>query len=164
MNQGNRVQAGVMMSGRPQQFNVTIKGMPTDANSDASKKPHSTRLELHCSGVSQTMINNNYPVTRTFTWATEGCGDAILQIEVGDVVLTKHYPGQDGFPDFLKDMGNGRKTFSAGEFPGEKRGLDNLGVRSIMVNYQITGGNAVIEHTSTLAGEAPRMITKCWRK
>lgn len=72
--------------------------------------------------------------------------------------------GQQGFPDFIKDMKGGRRTFSDQEFPGEKSALERMGVKSITVNYQFIGSGAILQQTATLSGQAPRSITQCWRQ
>ena len=151
-----------MAMGRPQNYSVGIKGLPTDANAEARVKPHATRLEIQCNGNSQSLVNNNYPVGKTFSWSPDACGDVLFQIEVGDLVLTRHYMGQQGFPDFLKDLHGGRRTFAAGEFPGEKTALERMGVKSITVNYQFIGSGAILKQTATLSGQAPRSIARCW--
>lgn len=162
LGKGGRAQATVMAMGKPQNFGIGIRGLPTDANSDASLKPHATRLELQCGGNSQSLVNNNYPVSRTFYWSPDSCGDVLLQIEVGDVVLNRHYMGEEGFPNFLRDMRGGRRTFSASEFPGEKRALGRMGVKYVTVNYRFIGSGAVLKQTATLSGQAPRSIAQCW--
>jgi type VI secretion system protein ImpL len=162
LGKGAQAQATVMAMGRPQQFNIGIKGLPTDGNVEAAIKPHASRLELQCGGNSQTLVNHNYPVSKTFYWSPDSCGDVVLQIEVGDVVLTKHYLGQDGFPNFLKDMRGGKRTFLPSEFPGEKNALVRMGVKYITLNYQFTGSGAVLKQTATLSGQAPRSIAQCW--
>lgn len=162
MEKGARTQATVMAMGRPQNYSVGIKGLPTDANAEARVKPHATRLEIQCSGNSQSLVNNNYPVGKTFSWSPDACSDVLFQIEVGDLVLTRHYMGQQGFPDFLKDLRGGRRTFTAREFPGEKNALERMGVKSITVNYQFVGSGAILQQTATLSGQAPRSIARCW--
>jgi type VI secretion system protein ImpL len=159
---GGQAQATVMAMGQPRNFNIGIRGLPTDANAEASLKPQATRLELQCGGNSQVLINNNYPVSKTFNWSPDSCGDVILQINVGDVVLTRHYMGQEGFPNFLKDMRGGRRKFSASEFRGERRALERMGVKYITVNYRFIGSGPVLRHTATLSGQAPRSIAQCW--
>jgi type VI secretion system protein ImpL len=162
LGKGAKTQATVMAMGKPQNFNVGIKGLPTDANAEARLKPHATRLELQCGGSSQTLVNNNYPIGKTFTWSPDTCGDVLFQIEVGDTVLTRHYMGPEGFPDFLKDFSGGRRTFSAREFPGEKSALERMGIKYITVNYQFMGSGAIRKQTATLSGQAPRSIARCW--
>jgi type VI secretion system protein ImpL len=156
-----QAQAAVIAMEKPRSYNVGIMGLPTDANSDAKTKPHSTRLEIQCGGNSQSLVNNNYPVSKTFYWSQDTCSDVVFQIEVGDKVLTRHYMGQQGFPDFLKDMRGGKRTFSTQEFPGEKSALDRMGIKSITVNYQFVGSGAILKQTATLSsGQAPRSIAR----
>ena len=85
-----------------------------------------------------------------------------MQIEVGDVVLTKKYIGNQAFSEFLQDFKGGRRTFSPNEFPGEKAALDKLGIKYIRVNYQFMGDQAVLGQIGSLPGEAPRSIVKSW--
>lgn len=162
MEKGAKAQATVMAMGRQQNYSVGIKGFPTDTNAEARVKPHATRMEIQCNGSSQSLVNNNYPVGKTFSWSPEACGDVIFQIEVGDLVLTRHYMGQQGFPDFLKDLKGGKRTFAAREFPGKKNALERMGVKSITVNYQFIGSGAILQQTATLSGQAPRSIARCW--
>ena len=162
LEKGAKAQATVMAMGRPQNYSVGIKGLPTDTNTEARVKPHATRLEIQCNGSSQSLVNNNYPVGKTFSWSPDACSDVLFQIEVGDVVLSRHYMGQQGFPDFLKDLRGGRRTFTAREFPGEKIALERMGVKSITVNYQFIGTSAILQQTATLSGQAPRSIARCW--
>lgn len=162
MEKGAKAQATVMAMGRPQNYSVGIKGLPTDTNAEAKVKPHATRLEIQCNGSSQSLVNNNYPVGKTFSWSPDACGDVLFQIEVGDLLLTRRYMGQQGFPDFLKDLHGGKRTFAAREFPGEKNALERMGVKSITVNYQFIGSGAILQQTATLSGQAPRSITRCW--
>lgn len=161
---GAKAQAAVMEAGRQQNLNVGIRGLPTDANAEASIKPHATRLEVQCGGSSQVLVNNNYPVGKTFTWSPESCGDVIFQIEVGDVTLTRHYSGAEAFPDFLRDMRGGRRTFSVREFPGERAALERMGITSMTVNYRFIGSGSVLRRTAAITGHAPRNIAQCWAR
>ena len=164
MEKGAKAQASVMAMGRPQNYSVGIKGLPTDANAEARVRPHGTRLEIQCGGNSQSLVNNNYPVGKTISWSPDACGDVLFQIEVGEVVLTRHYMGQQGFPDFLKDLHGGRRIFSAGEFPGEKNALERMGVKTITVNYQFIGSKEILQQAAALSGQAPRTIARCWKR
>ncbi len=145
-----------------QSYNVTIKGIPTDANTEARLKPHGTRLELQCAAGAQILVNLHYPVSKVFNWSPDTCSDVLFQIEVGDVVLTKKYTGPQAFPDFLQDFKGGKRTFYPNEFPGEKAFLDRLGIKYIRVNYQFSGDQSVLGRISSLPGQAPRSITQCW--
>jgi type VI secretion system protein ImpL len=149
-------------------FVVTVKGLPTDANPEASLKPQLTRVELQCSTGSQSMENLNYPVSKTFTWTPDACGDVLFQVEVGDVTLTKRYSGPQAFSAFIQEFRGGRRTLYPSQFPSEKRALERLGIRYIRVNYLFSGdlsmggGGGGGGARSTLPGQAPRRIARCW--
>ena len=161
---GAKVQAALQAAQARQEYNVSIGGLPTDANSDARLKPHATKLEMHCSSGVQTLTNFQYAVTRTFKWAPDACGEVVLQIDVGDLILTKRYGGQGGFPDFLVDFKGGTRTFTPRDFPSEQAALTDLGIKFIKVNYRFTGEAQVIGHgvASTASGQVATTITRCW--
>lgn len=161
LGKGGQLQA--MAAGHQPNYTVAIKGLPTDANTEARIKPHGTRLELQCAGQSQILANHNFPTGKTFYWSPDSCGDVIFQIEVGDLVLTRRYAGPQAFPDFLREFSGGRRTFPVGEFPGEKDTLERMGISAIRVNYQFIGSSQVVKQGSAMAGAvAPRMIARCW--
>ena len=148
-----------------QNTNVTLRGLPTDANPDARIKPQSTRLELQCAAGPQVIENMNFPVSKTFVWSPDGCSDVTFQIDVGEVMLTKKYAGPQGFPAFLHDFPGGRHTFYPQDFPREKGALERMGIKYIRVNYQISGGSGVVAQASAgpaLPGQAPRVVARCW--
>lgn len=143
---------------------VVIRGLPTDANSDARVKPHATRLELSCQTGPQTLVNLNYPVSRTFTWSPETCSDVVLRIEVGKVVLKKTYPGEQGFPAFLQDFPGGQHTFTPAQFPAERAALEQMGIKYIKVSYRFSGEKAVMGAARAVPSAAPRSIAACWAR
>jgi len=143
-------------------YPVTISGLPTSSNPEARTKPHATRLELQCSGASQTIENLNFPVSKTFNWSPETCGDVILQIEVGDLQLKKKYTGDQAFPEFLQDFRVGQRIFSPGEFPAEKDALERMGIKFIRVRYQFSGQQDVLAQMGALPRQAPSRIVSCW--
>ncbi len=146
-----------------QNYSVSITGLPTGANQDARVKPHATKLELQCAAGVQSLANMNFPIKKTFTWAPESCGDVTFQVEVGNLVLTKHYGGNQGFPDFLRDFRGGRHVFNASEFPQDKPALDGMGIKFIEVNYQFSGDGPVVgQAASASPGQVARTITRCW--
>jgi type VI secretion system protein ImpL len=145
-----------------QSYAVTIRGLPTDANPEAQTKPQATRLELQCQAGPQSLVNLNYPISKTFNWAAEGCGDVVLQIEVGKITLKKKYVGEQAFPEFLQDFRGGNRTFLPNEFPGDSEALARLGIKFIRVNYQFNGEQPVVGQARALPGDAPRSIAVCW--
>ncbi len=163
LNKGAKAQVEAQVKAQTKQQNYTlgIRGLPTEANSDAKLQPHGTRLELHCGASMQSIANYNYPVHKTFNWSPDACGDVILQIEVADLVLTKRYMGPQAFPEFLKDFRGGQRNLSLNEFPGEKAALARQGIKWIKVHYQFFGSQPIIQTlTSTMPGQAPGKIGK----
>lgn len=156
----------------PKTSNVTVKGLPTDANAEARIKPQGTRLELQCGSGPQVIENMNYPISKVFVWNPDSCADVTFQIEVGELVLIRQYPGPQGFPSFLKDFQGGRHTFYPADFPKERSALERQGIRFIRASYQFSGVLDVLAHAAGgggggaggagLPGELPRVITKCW--
>ncbi len=159
LSKGVRSQATALAR---QKYKVTIKGLPTNTNSEAQLKPHVTKLELQCAEGTQTLINYQYPINKTFNWSSETCGDVLFQIGVGDATLTKVYTGTQAFPEFLQDFGHGSRTFYPNEFPKEKGYLDRLGIKYIKVNYQFSGDRVLLGEFSSLPGQIPRNIARCW--
>jgi type VI secretion system protein ImpL len=159
LKKGANVKAAVVQK---QNFGVSIRGLPTDSNPDARTKPQSTRLEMQCASGNQVLENLNFPITRTFKWSPDSCSDVVLQIDVGDVVLTKIYEGPQAFPDFLDDFRGGRHMFRPGDFPGEKKALERMGIRFIRVNYHVQGGQAIAGQARSMPGQTPRVIVRCW--
>jgi type VI secretion system protein ImpL len=153
------VKAQIASSGKPQSQSVTIKGLPTDTNAEARLKPQSTKLELRCAAGSQTLMNYHYPVSKIFNWTPDGCNDVVFQIDVGENVLIRKYPG---FPDFLQDFKGGQHTFYPTDFPAEKAALDRLGVKYIRVNYQFSGEQGILAQKAALPGQVPKDIARCW--
>lgn len=151
-------------SARPAQasYSVSVRGLPTDTNKGAQLRAHATRLELQCAGDTRTLINLNYPVSKDFDWSPQDCGDVIFEIEVGKLVLTKKYLGQQGFPEFLQDFRNGQHTFYPSDFPKEEGALKHLGVKSITAKYRFKGHEPVLKFLGTAPGRAPRSIATCW--
>jgi type VI secretion system protein ImpL len=106
--------------------------------------------------------NLNYPVTKTFNWSPETCGDVSLQIDVGDVPLKRKYPGDQGFPEFLQDFRVGQRTFTPSDFPDQRGALDRMGITFIRVHYQFSGQQDVLAQAGAAPRQAPTRIVRCW--
>jgi len=154
-------------SSQQQAYKVVISGLPTDTNADAVVKPHKSSLELSCNAGPQVLENLNYPKTQTFNWTPETCSDVTLRIYVGNAVLARLYSGPQAFVDFLRDFPQGHHTFNASEFPDQKSELKKAGVRTISVNYSISGQQTILksfESVSAAKGPSRSLgkITACW--
>lgn len=123
---------------------LTITAQPTGVNPDAKVKPYATTLTIQCAAGAQTLNNFNFPVSTNFAWSPAQCGEVLLQIKIGDQVLSKKYPGALGVARFIADFRAGSHTFSAGDFPGAGAALDALNVQHIIVRYTFEGQDAVL--------------------
>ena len=144
-------------------YNVGVEALPTEAN-PGGLQPHATHLELVCSSQSVQLDNYNFPNRGSFTWAPSMCSDTVLQIEVGDIVLTKRYSGALGFPRFVYDFRGGQKVFRRKDFPRQSKALKKQGVEYIKVNYRLSGTKGVLGQLRQGAGQVPETITTCLKK
>ncbi len=145
-------------------YNVTLEGLPTDANPEARIQPHATRLELQCADQTQTLINRNYPIRKTFNWSPQNCGDVLFQIEVGSLVLTRRYTGALAFARFLQDFSTGGHKFSPNDFPDMAGALKRLGIQYINVKYELSDHRPAIATLQAAPGRVPLKIAQCWAK
>ena len=143
-------------------YSVLIKAYPTGANKNARVIPHATSLELQCATETPRLVNLNYPLSKTFNWSPQTCGDVIFKIEVGNLVLTKKYTGYQAFPEFIKDFERGQRVFSQREFPDEASALERMGIKNITVKYQFQGHQPVLELLRSDPGDIPQDIARCW--
>jgi len=143
-------------------YTVSIRGLPTDTNEGAKLRAQATRLEVQCANETRTLLNLNYPVSKTFDWSAQDCGDVIFQIEVGKLVLTKKYAGYQGFPKFLKDFASGQRSFYPSEFPEQEAALKRLGIKYIKAKYRFKGHEPVLKLLRATPERVPRNIVACW--
>ncbi len=144
-------------------YKVKIRAYPTDTNPGAQVRPHSTVLEMQCADGSTRLENLNYPVSKTFVWTPQSCGDVNFQISVGNLVLTKTYTGYNAFAKFLHEFKNGQRTFDRSEFPAEAADLRRIGVRFIKARYQFQGHRPALQMLYAAPGRPPGKIVSCWQ-
>ncbi|VFQ44892.1 type VI secretion protein IcmF/TssM N-terminal domain-containing protein [Desulfoluna butyratoxydans] len=139
-------------------FKVTIEGLPTDINPEATIQPHITTLELESVDKTQVLTNRNYRAQEVFDWSPKEGGAVTLTIGVGDLVLEKKYIGGWAFAKFIKDFSNGRHEFRIRDFPEERASLKRKGVRYIRVKYKMTGTKPILRMMNNVAGKPPEVI------
>ena len=123
---------------------IKITAHPTSLNADALAKPYATILSIQCASGSRKISNFNFLVSDSVTWAPGQCGDVELKIKIGDLTLSKKYPGVAGLYSFLQDFRDGTREFYADEFPTMKGKLEQLRIRQIGVKYLFEGANTMI--------------------
>lgn len=160
----NYIQKGAQAS-KPRQssYKITITTLPTDTNSNATKRPHSTLLEMECAGQPVRLENFHYQARKTFTWKPSECGDVSFKINIGNLVLTKTYTGYSAFAKFLDDFKSGSRTFYRSEFTREDENqLRRYKIKYIKPKYRFSGHREALKMLYSAIGPPPRKIVTCW--
>jgi type VI secretion system protein ImpL len=124
---------------------LTLTAQPTNVNADAQAKPYATILTVQCAAGVQTLNNYNFPVSTSFAWTAGQCGDARLQIRIGNLTLSRNYAGPLGVAAFLKDFADGQRQFTPADFPASESALKALDVQSLTVSFSVTNGDQVTD-------------------
>jgi type VI secretion system protein ImpL len=143
------------------EYLVQMETLPIEVNDDAGIDPYANILTLQCTDSQVVLKNFNYPQKAAVRWTPDKCADTTLQILFPGMALTKAYPGQMGFAQFLSDFKSGSKTFGADDFPELKVRLTSLGIASIKVSYKISGAKPVIQLLKKIPSTVPLDIVKC---
>ena len=141
---------------------VAFSTLPTNVNTGAKILPSNVMLTLQCAAGVQELDNYNFKASQTFNWTVGGCGDTVLRIFLGPLVLTKVYAGLKGFPRFLDDFKDGEHLFGPEDFPDDREELIHDGVSAIRVRYAISGQKPVLLALKAVPLEAPQQVAECW--
>jgi type VI secretion system protein ImpL len=142
---------------------VSVRGFPGEANRGARALPQRTMLQLQCGSSTQALEIFSYPKpAQTFQWAPDSCGDVFFQMDIGDLVLKKEYSGPLAFPKFLQDFQGGVRTLYPRDFPREEAALEGMGIQHLRVRYEIGGDQVSVRKFTALPEEPPARITRCW--
>jgi len=127
-----------------------ITAQPTDVNPEATATPFLTALSLQCAAAAKVLNNYNFPVSEQLDWSAAQCGEAVLGIKIGDLSLTRRYPGAMGIVDFVADFQDGTHVFSPADFP-QRAALDAMHVNRIRVRFDFQGQDALLDARDQLA-------------
>ncbi|MDH5231926.1 MAG: hypothetical protein OEZ58_01325 [Gammaproteobacteria bacterium] len=140
-------------------YRVTIAAMPTDVNPSATEQPHLTKLVVVCAEGNVELLNYNYPVRKRVNWSPQDCGDVLLEIHVGEIILEKRYSGFNAFVRFLKDFRSGRKVFKRRDFPSMGAKMAGYRIENLTVSYAFTGHGSVLKLALKDPSNVPDYIT-----
>lgn len=143
-------------------FPVQMTTLPTNVNGGAKFAPSAVTLTLQCAAGVQELDNYNYQASQTFTWSVASCGNAVLRIFIGPLVLTRVYTGIKAFPQFLNDFKDGEHVFKPGDFPDDAAQLRHADVAAIRVRYSIKGEKPVIATLKAVPLVPPVTVANCW--
>ncbi len=145
-------------------FNVTVASFPVRANLDAVIQPYGATIAMNCAKAPQKLTQLNFSTSQTFTWNAPTCGNTELKILVDNLTLSVQWEGEFGFDRFLQDFRDGKKQFTAQDFPEQKAALAALGIKNIEVIFKIAGGavmqKAVAKHESEAAEKTALVAEK----
>ena len=130
---------------------LTITSQPTGVNPEATVKPYLTTLTLRCAAGAKVINNFNFPVTEQLEWSAAKCGEVTLEIRVGDLTLTRRYPGASGVADFVAEFRDGTHDFGALDFPQSRARLEAMNVSKISVRYDLQGQDALLKVQAQIA-------------
>lgn len=156
LNLLNRGRVGKDALNKP--YAVQISALPTDANPEATKKPHETRLMLQCASGNQELVNHNFPIRKTMQWTPQGCADVTIEVYVGDAILKHIYSGHRGFLRFLSEFNSGRLVLRASEFPEQAGILSGYKIRTVTVAYTFSGHDGALRLGGADASAVPERI------
>lgn len=143
-------------------YKVNLRAMPTSTNPEAQLKPRATYLTMTCDAGMFELANFNFPVQKSVNWSPTTCGNVSLMIEVGDLLLTTTYTGDNAFSKFLNDFLQGHKKFTPADFPKENLVLKGMGFKYIDVRYDLSGHQQAAELIRLNPGPPPEKIAACW--
>ena len=152
----NRGRVGKDALNKP--YAVQISALPTDANPEATKKPHETRLVLQCATGNQELVNHNFPIKKTMQWTPQGCTDVTIEVYVGDAILKRIYSGPRGFLHFLAEFNSGRLLLRASDFPEQAGVLSGYKIRNVTVAYTFSGHDGALRLVGADASAVPERI------
>ncbi len=141
---------------------VTVSTLPTNVNTGAKILPTNVMLTLQCADGAQELDNYNAKASQTFNWTVGACGDTVLRIFIGPLVLTRVYTGLKGFPQFLDDFKDGERVFTPDDFPDSRGELTHDGVSAIRVRYGFGGQKPVLQALKTVPLDVPLQVARCW--
>jgi type VI secretion system protein ImpL len=124
---------------------LAITAQPTGVNPEATVKPYLTTLTLRCAAGAKVINNYNFPVTEQIEWSAAKCGEATLEIRVGELVLTRRYAGATGVADFVGEFRDGTHDFGVLDFPQSRAQLEAMKVSKISVRYELQGQDALLK-------------------
>ena len=132
-------------------YPIKIAGLPTDVNQGAKFNVVSTLLKVACEGSDFNLHNLNFSVSGNFNWSPQLCGNTTLEIRFPGFTLIKHYPFTDGFLAFVRDFRNGTHTFTVSDFPADREKIEQMGIHSIVVRYQLSGTELALKNNNLLS-------------
>jgi type VI secretion system protein ImpL len=143
-------------------YQVVVRAEPTGVNPGARMPPHETVTNLLCPGGGTELVNQNYPVSKSFRYSPQECRDLLLTIKIGNLELQKAYRGSLAFPRFIRDFASGSRRLMAAEFPEQEAALKRMGIDYIAMEYEFKRHKPVLDFFRAAVAPLPEVIAPCW--
>lgn len=145
-------------------YTVNAKTLPVGVNNGALSEPYGVVLELYCKDKIQKLENYNYQNSATFNWDVSQCGDTVVKILFEGATLVKNYQGTYGFAKFISDFENGKRVFTAEDFPEFTSMLEEKNIQFISVGYILDNTDKIVRFFNAAPRKIPTEVAKCWRR
>jgi len=128
-----------------QKWKSVISSMPATVPGGARVIPTGTQLTLHCQQGDQQLNSMNFADKAEFTWQPGACYGVTLGVLFPD--FTAHYQlnGDDAWPVFINRLLTGETLLDSGDFDDDAALLSQLGIKQILVRFQIADSHPVEE-------------------
>lgn len=141
-------------------YDLSITAFPFDVNKAAKIRPNYVKLHLRCSKEDYILNNENYRLTRHFSWVPSKCGDTVLTFGFNSFRVKKTYRGENGFLHFLRDFRAGTKFYHTNEFDETAPELKQNNIRYIKVSYNISNEGEILKLLDKTPYEIPKKVIK----
>ncbi|NOR58841.1 MAG: hypothetical protein GQ474_10005, partial [Sulfurimonas sp.] len=141
------------------EYNISITTLPFDVNDGAKGEPNYVNLHLRCAKSDFILENDNYKLTKPFSWSPSKCGDTTLTFGFNDFEVKKTYKGENGFLYFLKDFRDGTQTFSDKDFDTNAPELAQKSIQWVRVSYNLSGEENILKLLDKTPYDVPKKVT-----
>ena len=139
-------------------YDIMIQTLPFNVNSKADVKPDYINLHLQCVQSDYLLKNENYRLSKVFSWVPGKCGDLVLTFGFKDFKITKSYQGENGFLYFLKDFRSGTKVFNRKDFDIKVPELQQYNIKYVKVSYNISHEGQILKLLDQTPYNVPQKV------
>ena len=140
-------------------YNVEITTLPFDMNEKAKIESEYVTLRLTCAKNDFVLENNNYKLSKVFSWKPDSCGDTVLSFGFKNFKVTKTYKGSNGFLYFLKDFKDGTHKFTKKDFDSSVPELKEYSIEWIKLTYNIEAKGSILKLLDKTPYHIPKKVT-----
>ncbi|QNQ55462.1 type VI secretion protein IcmF/TssM N-terminal domain-containing protein [Serratia liquefaciens] len=126
-----------------QPVELTLTSQPATVPGGARLMPTGSQLTLFCDAQRWDLKSMNFSEQTLFQWQPGHCSRVTQKINFPGFDLSFDYIGDNAWPDFIRDITQGKLSFSVEDFPEQSSTLTSLGIKEILVRYQFDKQNAV---------------------